>query len=194
MLVGLMNNYFAKPGRSAPEGRNKFNGKAIWGNLFDLEEIKSLISQHESPRVILLFRVIDALELLERDYSKKFILGIMDILGKEDRFVVSFSLGSISGKSKFRARRYWLLDFIEDNFEILNDFESKDERFLIHLGHPEYDAARLVDEYKRDLALGRKDVPVPENVDINQPLNRWRGHCLEFFAQWLKFVYEKTPY
>lgn len=122
VLVKLMNNYFSK---------NKFEGRAIWGNLFDLEEIKEIISKQKSPKVILLFRVIDALELLERDYSKTFILGIMEELDKEDKFVISFSLGSISGKSKFKARRYWLLDFIEQNFEILDDFESNDERFIV---------------------------------------------------------------
>ncbi len=40
-------------------------------------------------------------------------------------------------------------------------FESKDQRYLMHLGHPEYEAQRLVDEYKRDMSIGRKDVPFP---------------------------------
>jgi homoserine O-succinyltransferase len=73
-------------------------------------------------------------------------------------------------------------------------FESTDQRFMIHLGHPEYDAQRLVEEYQRDVARGRTDVDPPANVDINNPLNRWRGHALEFFSQWIKFVYETTPF
>jgi homoserine O-succinyltransferase len=71
-------------------------------------------------------------------------------------------------------------------------FESADRRYLMHLGHPEYEAHRLVEEYKRDVALGRKDVPPPANVDVDRPLNRWRSHGLEFFAQWIRFLYEPT--
>jgi homoserine O-succinyltransferase len=71
-------------------------------------------------------------------------------------------------------------------------FESADRRFLMHLGHPEYEAHRLVDEYRRDAALGRSDVPLPANLDVNNPVNRWRSHGLEFFAQWIRYIYEPT--
>jgi homoserine O-succinyltransferase/O-acetyltransferase len=69
-------------------------------------------------------------------------------------------------------------------------FESSDHRLLMHLGHPEYEAHRLVEEYRRDVALGRADVPLPANLDIEKPINRWRSHGLEFFAQWVRFIYE----
>ena len=71
-------------------------------------------------------------------------------------------------------------------------FESADRRFLMHLGHPEYEAQRLVDEYKRDVALGRTDVLPPVNLDVERPVNRWRSHGLEFFAQWVRYIYEPT--
>ncbi len=71
-------------------------------------------------------------------------------------------------------------------------FESADRRFLMHLGHPEYEAQRLVEEYRRDAALGRSDVPLPANLDVNKPVNRWRSHGLEFFAQWIRYIYEPT--
>jgi homoserine O-succinyltransferase len=71
-------------------------------------------------------------------------------------------------------------------------FESSDHRFLMHLGHPEYEAHRLVEEYRRDVALGRSDVPLPANLDIENPINRWRSHGLEFFAQWVRHIYEPT--
>jgi homoserine O-succinyltransferase len=71
-------------------------------------------------------------------------------------------------------------------------FESADQRFLMHLGHPEYEAHRLVEEYRRDVALGRTDVPRPENLDLDNPVNRWRSHGLEFFAQWVRYIYEPT--
>jgi homoserine O-succinyltransferase/O-acetyltransferase len=73
-------------------------------------------------------------------------------------------------------------------------FESVDHRYLMHLGHPEYEAQRLVEEYKRDVASGRTDVLPPVNLDINNPLNRWRSHGLEFFAQWVRYIYEPTKW
>lgn len=73
-------------------------------------------------------------------------------------------------------------------------FESTDGRFLAHLGHPEYNSRRLVDEINRDMAAGLKDVEDPANFDIDNPLNRWRGHRNEFFTQWIKYIYACTEY
>jgi homoserine O-succinyltransferase/O-acetyltransferase len=73
-------------------------------------------------------------------------------------------------------------------------FESADQRFLMHLGHLEYEPERLVEEYKRDITLGRNDVDKPENFDLDKPMNTWRAHRNEFFSQWIKFVHESTQY
>ena len=84
-------------------------------------------------------------------------------------------------------------------------FESADMRFLMHVGHPEYEAERIAVEYWRDQLRGRADVTIPVNFDLQQPRNRWRTHepwsnrraqwrthCLDFFAQWLRFLYESS--
>ncbi len=73
-------------------------------------------------------------------------------------------------------------------------FESSDKSFLVHLGHPEYETDRLINEYLRDKSKGRSDVISPLNFDIEKPINNWRGHSLEFFLQWAKDVYIRTPY
>jgi homoserine O-succinyltransferase len=73
-------------------------------------------------------------------------------------------------------------------------FESADQRFLMHLGHLEYEPSRLVEEYKRDLAAGKKNVEAPKNVNLEAPVNVWRAHGNEFFSQWIKFVHESTQY
>ena len=62
----------------------------------------------------------------------------------------------------------------------------------MHLGHPEYEPERLVEEYRRDGAAGRTDVGPPVNVDLERPLNTWRSHRNEFFSQWIKYVYDAT--
>jgi len=69
-------------------------------------------------------------------------------------------------------------------------FESSDRRLLMHLGHPEYEANRLVHEWQRDRALGRNDVEPPANFDPDRPLNLWRSHRNALFAEWLQFLAE----
>jgi homoserine O-succinyltransferase len=73
-------------------------------------------------------------------------------------------------------------------------FESADGRFIIHLGHPEYEPERLVEEYRRDKEKGRGDVEPPENFDLDNPANLWRSHRTEFFTQWIKYLHEATSY
>lgn len=69
-------------------------------------------------------------------------------------------------------------------------FESADERFLVNLGHFEYNAHRIVEEANRDAP--NTDVPPPENFDLKNPLNRWRGQRNEFFSQWIRYCHHKT--
>ncbi len=73
-------------------------------------------------------------------------------------------------------------------------FESADQRFLIHLGHPEYEPQRLVEEYVRDKAKQRGDVDPPKNIDMENPVNTWRSHRTELFSQWIKYVHETTSF
>lgn len=73
-------------------------------------------------------------------------------------------------------------------------FESSDKRFLIHLGHPEYEPRRLVEEYLRDKTNARSDVDPPKNIDMDNPVNTWRSHRTELFSQWIKYVHETTSY
>ncbi len=73
-------------------------------------------------------------------------------------------------------------------------FETSDKRFMIHLGHPEYETERLINEYRRDLERKVPDVKPPYNINLDNPVNTWRSNGLEFFIQWIKDVYLRTPY
>jgi len=73
-------------------------------------------------------------------------------------------------------------------------FETSDKRFIIHLGHPEYNSGRLVEERNRDKEKNRKDVKDPINFDLVDPKNCWRSHRNEFFSQWIKYIYLETNY
>jgi homoserine O-succinyltransferase/O-acetyltransferase len=73
-------------------------------------------------------------------------------------------------------------------------FESTDHRFIVHLGHPEYEPDRLVEEYERDKKKGRADVDPPLNIDLTKPVNTWRSHRSEFFSEWVKYIHQTTRY
>ena len=116
--VEHMNEYFSK---------NKFSAMAVCMDLFDVEKIKDLLRVEKKPRVIFLFQVIDALENLERNFSKKFILEI----SKEcEKIVLSLPTESLGGRKKFGVQRKWIMDFLRDNFVIEKDFESNGERII----------------------------------------------------------------
>ena len=69
-------------------------------------------------------------------------------------------------------------------------FETPDQRQLMHLGHPEYNAGRLLAEMERDRVRG--DVPPPQNFDADAPQTLWRSHRNLFFQQWLWFCYQRV--
>ena len=118
-LVDVMNFYFKE---------NKIEGVAISESLFELEKIKKIILKLKRPRIVLLFKILDSLEMLEKDYSKVFLREVSLLA---DRFIVSFATKSFFRREKFKVSRKWILDFCEDNFEILDDFEISGERYLI---------------------------------------------------------------
>jgi len=102
----------------------------LQGDLFNLDFVLDILKklENEKPRVIFLFQVIDALESLEKDFSKKFLLE----LTRESEFIVlSVSLKSLSGKKGFESQRKWLFDFIEKEFEVFDSFEMFDEKFIV---------------------------------------------------------------
>jgi hypothetical protein len=118
-LVDLMNAYFEK---------NKLNSKAIHESLFDLKKIGEIIKKTKKPRVVFLFKTLDSLEMIERDYSKKLLKEIVPLVG---RVVVSFATQSLISKKRFKVKRYWFENFVKENFEILGDFELNGERYIV---------------------------------------------------------------
>jgi hypothetical protein len=118
-LVELMNFYFKK---------KKLNAKGIHLSLFELEKVKKIIKKQKKPRVVFLFKVIDALESLKPNYSKELISEVVKI---SDKMVVSFATKSLGSREKFKANRNWISEFIYDNFIVSDDFELGGERYLV---------------------------------------------------------------
>lgn len=133
-FMDLMNNYFKN---------NKLKGNVAHLSLFELNEIKNLIKKikrqkskilatssrsQSKPIIVFLFKVIDSLEMIQKDYSKKLLLELFPLV---DKIVISFATRSMVKGTKFKVQRNWILNFIKERFEILDDFELGNERYLI---------------------------------------------------------------
>jgi hypothetical protein len=118
-LIELMNFYFKK---------NKLNAWAIHMSLFEKEEIKKIIKEEKRPRIVFLFKIIDALESIKGNYSKELIL---DIAPLADKIIVSFATKSLGNRQNFKAKRNWIVKFIKENFTILDDFVINGERYIV---------------------------------------------------------------
>jgi len=74
----------------------------------------------------------------------------------------------------------------------------KDNRRVFLQGHMEYDKDTLKLEYLRDVEKGL-DINIPKNYFTDNDPNKdiiikWSGHGNLFFANWLNYVYQETPY
>lgn len=118
-LVNLMNNYFKK---------NKYLAKAFHLSLFDLVSLKRLIKSQKGKKIIFLFKTLDSLEMIKKDYSKSFLSEITPLV---DEVVVSFATKSLISKKQFKVKRNWILSFIKEKFNLVNDFELGTERYLV---------------------------------------------------------------
>lgn len=117
-LVNLMNNYFEK---------QKLDAKAIHMSLFQLEKIKNLIKKEKGKKMIFLFKVVDSLEMLKRNYSKELLKEVVPLV---DQLVVSFATRSMISRKLFKANRNWIFGFIKENFRITDEFEVDGERYI----------------------------------------------------------------
>ena len=82
----------------------------------------------KKDRIVFLFQVVDALENLERDFSKKFI---SEISKECEKIVLSLPVESLGGRKKFAVRRKWLMDFLVESFVIEKDVVMNGERILV---------------------------------------------------------------
>ncbi len=118
-LVELTNYFFKK---------EKIPGKCLHLSLFELNDIKKQIKKENGKKIIFLFKVIDALESVELNYSKKLLVELVPLV---DKIVLSFATKSLVNKSSFKANRKWILDFISENFKVLDEFEIGGEKYIL---------------------------------------------------------------
>ena len=117
-LVEHMNKYFSKKG---------FSAKAVVGDLFDIKSVLRILKKQKKDRVVFLFQIVDVLESIENDFSKKFIL---DISKECEKIVLSFPTENLGGRRKFMAQRKWLVEFLMEHFVIEKDFVMNGERII----------------------------------------------------------------
>ena len=118
-LVEFINKYFKE---------KNLSGNAISLDLFDINAVLKILKKKKKPRIVFMFQIIDALENLKFNFSKKFIFEI----SKEcEKIILSLSTESLGGRKKFLVKRSWIIDFLEQNFIINRDFRINGERFII---------------------------------------------------------------
>ncbi len=75
---------------------------------------------------------------------------------------------------------------------------TRDKRMIFVQGHMEYERDTLKLEYERDIKKGLKiDVPMDyfkDNNPAKRVIVKWSGHGNLFFANWLNYIYQETPY
>ncbi len=118
-LVEQMNNYFNSVG---------FPATAVSMDLFDIGGVLRILKKKKKKRVVFLFQVVDALENLERDFSKVFI---SEIFKECEMVVLSLPTVSLGGRKKFAVQRKWLMDFLREEFVVEKDFVMNGERVLV---------------------------------------------------------------
>ena len=118
-FANLTNFYFEK---------EKIKGKVFHESLFNLEKVKEIIQRTEKPRIVFLFKVVDALEKFERNYTKKLLEEIVPL---SNRIVISFPTESWMRRKKFFVQRKWLTDFIRERWQFIDDFNLGGERYLV---------------------------------------------------------------
>ena len=118
-LVDQMNVFFDEKG---------YRGLAVCGDLMDRNFVRDVLDMKRFD-VCFLFQVVDALENMKRDYSKVLIEMIMEDVGL---VVISLPVVSLGGRNRISSeRRSWLVDWLKESFDLLDDFELYGERVLV---------------------------------------------------------------
>lgn len=121
-FVELMNRYFEI---------EKIRGKAFHISLFNKDKVIEIINEAKNPKVIFMFKIIDSLEALERNYSMELLNEIKNKCQGVDKIVFSYATRSWYKRKKFYVKRNWIIDFIRENFDYIDDFEEGGERYLV---------------------------------------------------------------
>lgn len=118
--------------------------------------------------------------------------------GFDDEFYVPHSRNTEVRRSDVEACND--LEIIASSEEAgLFAIKSHNDRQIFIMGHSEYDACTLQDEYERDKAQGLNP-EIPKNYfknddDTEEPVVRWRSCANLLYSNWLNyFVYQATPY
>ena len=119
-LVNTTNSFFKK---------NKIKGRVHHLSLFQKEKVIDVISNTKKPRVVFMFKIIDALETLERNYTLRFLESLKS--SGTDKIAISFATESWLKRRKFLVQRTWLINFLKDNFDIIDDFTLGGERYIV---------------------------------------------------------------
>ncbi len=124
--------------------------------------------------------------------------GNMLFRGSDDVFYVPHSRHTTIDEEAVRRQKELRILASSDEAGIYALSTARGRRIFL-TGHPEYDAATLGNEYRRDLEAGLNPrIPAhyyPEDDPGRAPVMNWRAHAHLLYANWLNyFVYQETPF
>ena len=141
-------------------------------------------------------------ELLEEadqylsQFSKTVLKLTPAIFSKESPDLLEYTLEHLGYSRHTELSNYTPLNNGTDPLALC---DAKHRKQFFVMGHSEYDADTLEQEYLRDMAQ-HKSIHVPDHYYPNDdpskaPLVTWRAHANLLFCNWLNyFVYQTTPY
>lgn len=118
--------------------------------------------------------------------------------GFDDTFMAPHSRHTTVKRSEIEALPELQILASSDEAGVYAIKTEKGKQFFV-MGHTEYDANTLGNEYRRDKDAGLPiEVPknyYPDDDDKREPLVSWRSSANLMFMNWLNyFVYQNTPF
>ena len=144
------------------------------------------------PKIILDKKISGVFEHYKNPYSDKLLRGFDDVF-----YVPHSRRTEVRREDILKNGKVVILSESDESGVYIAS--AKHGRQIFVMGHSEYDALTLKNEYMRDLAKGANpEVPKHyfKNDDPNNtPLVRWRSHSNILYSNWLNYyVYQETPY
>ncbi len=117
--------------------------------------------------------------------------------GLDDEFLVPVARNTTIKTSDIEAIPE--LQILSESTETgLHVIQHRNGRDTYMFNHPEYTANTLNAEYTRDLGkIAQNHIPhnyFPDNDPSKKPVNRWRAHGRIFYGNWLRQMYQNTPF
>jgi hypothetical protein len=100
----------------------------LWEDLNNTKKIITIIKKTKRPKAILLLQITDALEQ-EKNYTKTLLEEINKTLTTKDCIIISNPEQSINKKTRFKNKRTWLKNYLQEHYNITKEWKQEGEQY-----------------------------------------------------------------